>query len=129
MEFLSKLAKKYTLSRCNLIIRLDSDELSAYFKHKTTNLCGGNKKVYIVQFRDDVNFWKRLFIRVIPYSGNYRNSSSLRTKLLVTIDEVFKSYTFSKAFFKEEPALIFTYPLFILKRFMGRGEKMPPYND
>ena len=60
-----------------------------------------------------MNFLKRWFRKVVPYSGNYRDSSSLKSKLLVTIDEVLKSYTFSKAFFREEPTLVFTYPLFI----------------
>lgn len=127
--FLSKLEEKYALSNCNLVFHLDSDQLATYFKQRTKDLCFGSKKIHIVQFRDDVNFLKRLFNRVVPYSGNYRNNESFKSKLLVTIDEVIKSYTFSKTLFKEEPTLVFTYPFFILKRFLGRGEKMPSYND
>lgn len=129
--FLAKLNKKleYKPSEYRLIILLDSIEVSKYFFQITKSKYTGKKPIYILQYRDDFSIFKRMIYRVESYSGNYRNSSSKFSKLLVTIDEIIKSYTFSKVLFKEEPTLIFTYPLFILKRFLGRGEKMVPYND
>lgn len=124
-DYFERLPKGYKIT-----IKMDNPEIGKILSNKIPYESKKNspKTVFIVQYRSDIPFLKRCFNRVIPFSSNYRDDKKIHLKLLIRLDELIKSFKFSKVFIREEPTLLISYPFFIFRRMIGYGKEMPPYS-
>ncbi|MDA9356681.1 sulfatase-like hydrolase/transferase [Flavobacteriaceae bacterium] len=116
-SFISKNPKKYKFD-----FRLEeweNDYIKKYLMDLNVhNDILSNKKIILKKYGSDLDFFTRYLNKCFYQSGRYKDDEYFINKMFLRISEIFKAFTLSKSYWSEERSLIFTFPMYFIKRFL-----------
>ena len=115
-NFVSSTSKKYSFD-----FRLDdweNDHIKKYISNLNIISCQSqNKHIIIERYGSNLTFIERNLNKCFYLSGRFKDNESFINKLFLRTSEIYKAFSLSRSYWKEEKSLIFTFPLYFIKGF------------